>query len=76
MFMIKQLRDEDIINKVGGRFRFTSLIQKRWRELMLGARPMVDPEGLTQLEIVIQEIAEDKIECQKPGEENKDADES
>ncbi len=74
--MIKQLRDEDIINKVGGRFKFTSLIQKRWRELMLGARPMVKPDGLTPLEIVIQEISEGKIEGREPGEENKKADES
>ncbi|MFH1418970.1 MAG: DNA-directed RNA polymerase subunit omega [Planctomycetota bacterium] len=74
--MIKQLRDEDIINKVGGRFRFTALIQKRWRELMLGARPMVEPEGKTQLEIVIQEISEGKIEYREAGKENEDADES
>ena len=74
--MIKQLRDEDIINKVGGRFRFTSLIQKRWRELMLGARPMVEPEGKTQLEIVIQEISEGKIGYREAGKENEDADES
>jgi DNA-directed RNA polymerase subunit omega len=59
--MIHTLKDEDIINKIGGRFKLTALIQKRWRELMFGARPMVEPGDKTPLEIVIQEIAEGKI---------------
>jgi DNA-directed RNA polymerase subunit omega len=59
--MIERLKDEDIINKIGGRFKLTALIQKRWRELMFGARPMVEPGNKTPLEVVIQEIAEGKI---------------
>ena len=59
--MIESLKDEFIIRKIGGRFKLTALIQKRWRELMLGARPMVEPEGMTPLEIVIKEIEEEKI---------------
>ncbi len=59
--MIESLKDEFIIRKIGGRFKLTALIQKRWRELMLGARPMVEPESMTPLEIVIKEIEEEKI---------------
>ncbi len=59
--MIKLLRDDAIIEKVGGRFKLTSLIQKRWLELMRGARPLVPTKGKTDLEIIMDEIMEDKI---------------
>ena len=59
--MIELLKNDDIIEKVGGRFKLTSLIQKRWLELMRGARPLVDPAGKTEMEIVMEEILEDKI---------------
>jgi DNA-directed RNA polymerase subunit omega len=60
--MIEELKSTDIINKVGGRYRLTALIQKRLSELMEGARPLIeDAKGKTQLEIVVQEILQDKI---------------
>ena len=60
--MIEELKSTDIVNKVGGKFRLTSLIQKRMVELMHGARPLIkDIEGMTMLEIAIQEIKDDKI---------------
>jgi len=59
--MIEALKSDEIVNKVGGRFKLTALIQKRMMELMDGARPLVDRQGLTDLEIVIQEIIQDKI---------------
>ena len=60
--MIDELKSTEIVNKVGGRFRLTALIQKRLNELLRGARPLIDDaEGKTQLEIVIQEILQDKI---------------
>ncbi|MFQ5430312.1 MAG: DNA-directed RNA polymerase subunit omega [Phycisphaerae bacterium] len=59
--MIEDLKNEEIIQQAGGRFRFTALIQKRWRELMMGARPMVEPGNMTLLEIAVREIAEGKI---------------
>jgi DNA-directed RNA polymerase subunit omega len=58
--MIEALKSDEIVNKVGGRFKLTALIQKRMLELMDGARPLVDREGMTDLE-VIQEILQDKI---------------
>jgi DNA-directed RNA polymerase subunit omega len=60
--MIEDLKSTDIINKVGGRYKLTALIQKRLSELMEGARPLIeDAKGKTQLEIVVQEILQDKI---------------
>jgi len=74
--MIEELKSTDIINKVGGKYRLTALIQKRLGELMEGARPLIeDAKGKTQLEIVVQEILQDKIaidyeagNIDKPGE--------
>ncbi len=59
--MIEALRNDEIIDKVGGRFKLTALIQRRWLELMRGARPLVDTTGKTPLEVVIEEIVQDKI---------------
>ena len=60
--MIEALKSEEVINKVGGKFRLTALIQKRLVELMQGARPLVlRTKGMTDMELVIQEILEDKI---------------
>lgn len=67
--MIPALRDDDIIEKFGGRFKLCILIQRRWLQLMQGARPMVETEGLTGLEIVIKEIEENKIELDLPDED-------
>jgi DNA-directed RNA polymerase subunit omega len=53
--MIEELKSEDLINKVGGRFKLTALVQKRLGELLQGGRPLIkDTEGKTMLEIVVQ----------------------
>jgi DNA-directed RNA polymerase subunit omega len=59
--MIEALKSDEVVNKVGGRFKLTALIQKRMFELMEGARPLVDRGNMTDLEVVIQEILQDKI---------------
>ena len=60
--MIEDLKNVEAMNKVGGKFRLTALIQKRMLELMEGARPLIDDtEGLTTIEIIVQEILQDKI---------------
>ena len=59
--MIDALKSDEIVNKVGGRFKLTALIQKRMIELMDGARPLVERGSMTDLEVVIQEILQDKI---------------
>ena len=60
--MIEELKNAELANKVGGKFKLAALIQKRLGELMQGSRPLIeDTKGKTQLEIVIQEILQDKI---------------
>ena len=60
--MIEAFRNDDIVDKFGGRFKLAALIQRRWLQLLQGARPMVECKGLTDLEVVVQEILEGKIE--------------
>ena len=58
--MIEELKSTDLVNKVGGRFKLSALIQKRIVEIMQGSRPLIDDtEGMTNLEIVVKEIKED-----------------
>lgn len=59
--MIDALKSDEIVHKVGGRFKLTALIQRRMIELMDGARPLVERGHMTDLEVVIQEILQDKI---------------
>lgn len=67
--MLEELKSEDIVNKVGGRFKLVSLMQKRMNELMEGSRPLInDTEGRTMMEIVAQEILQDKITIEGLGE--------
>lgn len=59
--MLDDLKEEGIVNKVGGRFKLSTLIQKRMVALNTGARPLVDVKGGDKMSIVIQEILQDKI---------------
>jgi DNA-directed RNA polymerase subunit omega len=59
--MIDALKEEQIVNKVGGRFKLSTLIQKRLVALNAGARPLVDISTKDRMEVVIQEILQDKI---------------
>ncbi len=59
--MLDELREEEIVNKVGGRFKLSTLIQKRMVALNAGARPMVDLNTNDKMAVVIQEIIQDKI---------------
>lgn len=59
--MIEALKNDDIAAKVGGRFKLCALIQRRLVQLMEGARPLVDRDGRSDLEIAIEEIMQDRI---------------
>lgn len=59
--MIEALKEEEIVNKVGGRFKLSTLIQKRLVALNSGARPLVNIESKEKMEVVVQEILQDKI---------------
>ncbi|HBT75725.1 MAG TPA: DNA-directed RNA polymerase subunit omega [Planctomycetaceae bacterium] len=59
--MIEELKEESLITKVGGRFKLSTLIQKRLVSLNKGARSFVDTEKKEPMQVVIQEILEDRI---------------
>lgn len=67
--MIEALKSEEIVDKFGGRFRLATVIQRRLVQLMDGARPMVEREGRSDLELVVAEILADKIEIVEADEE-------
>ncbi len=59
--MLDDLKEEAIVNKVGGRFKLSTLIQKRMVALNKGARPLVEVRGPDKMAVVVQEILQDKI---------------
>jgi DNA-directed RNA polymerase subunit omega len=65
--MLDAFQEEEIVNKVGGRFQLTSLIQKRLVALNRGARPLVDLPTNNTMVIVVEEIMQDKIFLDKSG---------
>lgn len=59
--MLEELKEETLIHKVGGRFKLSALIQKRLVYLNKGARSFVQSDKKDKLQIVIQEITEDRV---------------
>ena len=59
--MLDELREEAIVQKVGGRFKLSTLIQKRLVALNQGSPVLVDTKAKDRMAIVIQEIMQDKI---------------
>jgi len=60
--MIEALKSNDLVHNVGGRFKLAALIQKRWQELLEGAKPLVERKpGQTDIELIIEEVLEGKI---------------
>jgi DNA-directed RNA polymerase subunit omega len=59
--MLDEFREDEIARKVGGRFKLTSLIQKRMVALNRGARPLVDLQTKDLMQIVVAEIMQDKV---------------
>src|SRR5438128_1112827 len=65
--MLDDLKEEAIVNKVGGRFKLSTLIQKRMAALNTGARPLVEVRGGDKMSIIVQEILQDKIYLDNSG---------
>jgi DNA-directed RNA polymerase subunit omega len=59
--MYEELKEERIVEKVGGRFKLCTLIQKRIIMLNRGAPPLVDLKTNDKMQIALREILEDKI---------------
>lgn len=64
--MYEKLKSDSVIAKFGGRFRLASSIQRRWLELMQGARPLVARPGRTPLETAVEEMLEGRVEMYTP----------
>lgn len=59
--MLDAFKEEEIVKKVGGRFKLSALIQKRLVALNRGAHPLIDLQTKNMMELVVAEIMEDKI---------------
>lgn len=59
--MHDEFREDEIVRKVGGRFKLSTLVQKRMVALNHGARPLVELQTKDLMQIVVAEIMEDKI---------------
>jgi DNA-directed RNA polymerase subunit omega len=66
--MLEELKEEEIVKKVGGRFKLSTLIQKRMVALNRGSKPLVELQTKNPMEIVVQEILHDKIYLDLSGE--------
>ncbi len=66
--MIDALKEEAIVNKVGGRFKLSTLIQKRLVALNAGSRPLVEADTNNKMEIVVKESLQDQIYLDASGE--------
>lgn len=59
--MYRELKEEEIITKVGGRFKLSTLLQKRLVQLNAGSQPLVDTTSTDNMEIALQEVKQGKI---------------
>jgi len=59
--MLDDLKEDILAKKVGGRFKLSTLIQKRLVQLNRGAPPLVECQGKPSMATVIEEIKTDKI---------------
>jgi DNA-directed RNA polymerase subunit omega len=59
--VIEALKSDDVVNKVGGRFKLAVLVQRRLVDVTFGAPLLVERGDKTLMEAVIQEALEGKI---------------
>lgn len=60
--MYDELKEEEIVNQVGGRFKLSTLIQKRLVQLNRGSRPLIEArEDEDKMAVVLKEIRLGKI---------------
>ncbi len=60
--MIETLLSDEIVDKLGGRFKLTALLQKRIRELVAGAPRLVDIRSDNPIDVAIAEVRAGKVE--------------
>ncbi|MCL5945529.1 MAG: DNA-directed RNA polymerase subunit omega [Planctomycetes bacterium] len=59
--MIEAIKSDEIVHKLGGRFKLCALVQHRLAELIEGQRPLVDRHGRNDMEVVLDEILQGKV---------------
>jgi DNA-directed RNA polymerase subunit omega len=59
--MIEALKSDKLVEKAGGRFKLCALIHQRLHQLLDGERPLLERDGRSDLELVMEEILQDKI---------------
>ena len=59
--MLDEFREDDIVRKVGGRFKLSTLVQKRMVALNRGAQALVELPTRDLMETVVAEVKQDKI---------------
>ena len=53
---------QGLVIRYGGRFRASVVVQKRVRELVRGANPLIPvTPGMSPIEIAIRELAQDRV---------------
>ncbi len=68
--MIEALKSDKLVDKAGGRFKLCALIHQRLHQLLDGERPLIEREGRSDLELVMEEILQDKITLEFIDDEN------
>jgi DNA-directed RNA polymerase subunit omega len=64
--VIEALKNDDVVNKVGGRFKLAVLVQKRLVDVTFGAPLLVERGDRTLMDAVVQEVLEGKITLELP----------
>ena len=52
---------DELVEKVGGRYRFTVLVQKRVKQLIRGAVRLIESDTKNLINVAIEEIKQGKI---------------
>ena len=74
--MIEALKSDEVVDKVGGRFKLAVLVQKRLVDVTFGAPLLVERGDKSLMEAVVQEVLEGKITLEAPSEGGEPAEEA
>jgi DNA-directed RNA polymerase subunit omega len=64
--VIEALKSDEVVNRVGGRFKLAVIVQKRLVDVTFGAPLLVERGSKTLMEAVIQEVLEGKVTLEMP----------
>ena len=64
--MIEALKDNTLVDKIGGRFKLCALIQRRLQQLLDGERPLRSEEHTSELQSLTNLVCRLLLEKKKP----------